>query len=124
LPGEAVAEKPQSLDRVDGVHRDLQRQMNIILVEKNERLLDKYSPLIEGQFPGVAEKIRQQNRGTQLLPNRLSRRAQKGWSLLRHSIIYCVFRCHIPLLLSCDSGHGLRPAAMAVDISSGGSRCG
>jgi hypothetical protein len=70
--------------------------MHIILVEKNERLLDKYSPLIEGQFPGVAEKIRQQNRGAQLLPDRLSRRAQKGWSLLRHSTIYSVFRCHIP----------------------------
>ena len=90
LPGEAVSEKPQSLDWVDGVHRDLQRQMHIILVEKNERLLDKYSPLIEGQFPGVAEKIRQQSRGAQLLPDRLSRRAQKGWSLLRHSTIYCV----------------------------------
>ena len=90
LPGEAVSEKPQSLDWVDGVHRDLQRQMHIILVEKNERLLDKYSPLIEGQFPGVAEKIRQQSRGAQLLPDRLARRAGKGWSLLRHSTIYCV----------------------------------
>src|SRR5215467_6207873 len=70
--------------------------MHIILVEKNERLLDQYSPLIEGQFPSVAEKIRQQNRGAQLLPDRLSRRAQKGWGLVRHSTIYCVFHCHIP----------------------------
>src|SRR5215471_1877848 len=70
--------------------------MHIILVEKNERLLDQYSPLIEGQLPGVAEKIRQQNRGAQLLPDRLSRRAQKGWGLVRHSTIYCVFHCHIP----------------------------
>src|SRR5262249_60594933 len=27
-----------------------------------------------------------------------------------------------PLLLLCASGHGLRPATMAVDVSSGGSR--
>jgi hypothetical protein len=81
--------------------------MHIILVEKNERLLDKYSPLIEGQFPGVAEKIRQHNRGAQLLPDWLSRRAQKGWSLLRPSTIYCIFCCHIPLLLPCDSGHDM-----------------
>jgi hypothetical protein len=47
---QSSAHDPQPLDRIDRVHRYLERQMHVVLLEQKQRLLDDELPLGQVQF--------------------------------------------------------------------------
>ena len=68
---EALAQQAQALHRVDGVHRPLERQVDVGLGEQHDRLVDDQLALVERELAGRGEHARQvDRRRPQLLAGR------------------------------------------------------
>ena len=53
---QAGPQQPQPLDRVDRVHRDLQRQVDVVLLQQHQRLVDDELALVSVSVPAVLRK--------------------------------------------------------------------
>ena len=57
LPVQLGPQQPQPLHRVDRVHRHLQRQVHVVLLQQHERLVDDQLALVEGERAGAGEEV-------------------------------------------------------------------
>ena len=58
-PLQSVAEQPEPLDRVDGVHRPLERQVDVELLDQHACLVGDESALLGIELAGEPEEVRQ-----------------------------------------------------------------
>ena len=62
---EAVSEKLQALDRVDGVHGPLERQVNVELLDQDQGLIDDQPALFYRETAGRREEFFQRRNRSQ-----------------------------------------------------------
>jgi hypothetical protein len=67
LPLHAPAQQPQPLDRVHGVHRGLQGQMDVVLLQQDQGLVDEEPTVLQGQLVGAVQEGGQGGRAEQVV---------------------------------------------------------
>ena len=65
-----VAQQPQPLHRVDRVHRHLERQVHVVLLEQHQRLADEHLALLQRERARSAEERRQVLGGREVIADR------------------------------------------------------
>ncbi|QYC42458.1 hypothetical protein Nocox_24275 [Nonomuraea coxensis DSM 45129] len=62
LPAEPQRQQPQPLDGVHRVHRDLERQVHVVLLDEDQRLRDQRAPVGQGQRSCPVQEVPQLDR--------------------------------------------------------------
>jgi hypothetical protein len=80
-PFEAVAQQLETLNRIDGVHGALEREMDVEILDQHTRLVDETSPLGGAELAGLGNELTQRR-----LRSESARVEASGFELLLNGV--------------------------------------